>query len=91
MEQIAKMRFRLSNHAKRELLRRDIPLSLVEAVLQSPQQVVPADGGRMAYQSQIEFHGKMFLLRVIVAQDVEPAVVVTVYRTSRIGKYWRTE
>lgn len=45
----------------------------------------------MAYQSQIEFHGKMFLLRVIVAQDVEPEVVVTVYRTSRIGKYWRTE
>jgi len=26
---------------------------------------------------------------VIVNETVDPAVVVTVYRTSRIGKYWR--
>jgi hypothetical protein len=31
----------------------------------------------------------MFLLRAIVADNVDPAVVVTVYRTSKISKYWR--
>jgi hypothetical protein len=33
--------------------------------------------------------GKIYLLRAIVAVDADPATVVTVYRTSKIGKYWR--
>lgn len=46
--------------------------------------------GRKAYQSQIDFgDGRIFLSRVIVADDVDPPVVVTVYRTSKIDKYWR--
>ena len=32
-----------------------------------------------------------YLVRVFVDIDREPAEVVTVYRTSKIGKYWRTE
>ncbi len=33
--------------------------------------------------------GKSYLVRVIVNNTIEPAVVVTVYRTSKINKYWR--
>ena len=33
--------------------------------------------------------GRIFLLRDIVAYDVDPPVVVTVFRTSKIEKYWR--
>jgi hypothetical protein len=33
--------------------------------------------------------GKMFLLRAIVDKSVDPAVVVTAYRTGKIEKYWR--
>jgi hypothetical protein len=33
----------------------------------------------------------MFRLRVIVAVDKDPPVIVTVYRTSKIAKYWRPE
>ncbi|HWP92718.1 MAG TPA: hypothetical protein VNN20_11050 [Thermodesulfobacteriota bacterium] len=41
-------------------------------------------------QSHIDFgDGRIFLLPVIVAEDIDPAVVVTVYRTSKIDKYWR--
>jgi hypothetical protein len=32
----------------------------------------------------------MFLLRVIVDDGVDPAVVVTVYRTTKIEKYWKS-
>jgi hypothetical protein len=53
------------------------------------QQILHEYGGKKAYQSQIEFSGKMFLLRAIVADDVDPAMVVTVYRTSKIIKYRR--
>lgn len=28
------------------------------------------------------------LLRVVVARDIAPPLVVTVYRTSEIAKYW---
>jgi hypothetical protein len=33
--------------------------------------------------------GKMFLVRVIIDDGVDPAVVVTVYRTTKIEKYWK--
>ena len=85
------MKFRLFNHAREEMERRKIPLALLESVLDGPQQVVLEKGGKKAYQSKVDFgDGKIFLLRAIVMEDIDPAVVVTVYRTSKIEKYWRT-
>ncbi len=84
------MRFRLSRHVEDELRRRRIPREALEQVLEAPQQVIEERGGRKAYQSQVAFEGgKLYLLRVIVLDSVEPALVVTVYRTSRMRKYWR--
>ena len=82
------MNYRLSHHAQTELQRRNIPLELVESVINSPQQIVAEREGRKAYQSQVKFDGRTFLLRVIVADDVSPMIIITVYRTSRISKYW---
>ncbi|MUG99243.1 DUF4258 domain-containing protein [Scytonema sp. UIC 10036] len=84
------MRYTISRHARTEIERRGIALSLVGDVLENPQQIVQERNGRKVYQSQVKFdNGKIFLLRVIVADDVDPAVVITVYRTSKIEKYWR--
>ncbi|MBI3272386.1 MAG: DUF4258 domain-containing protein [Planctomycetes bacterium] len=86
------MEFRLSRHAQEELQTRGITLARLEAVMHAPEQVVPALEGRAAYQSRVQFGGsKVFLLRVIVDTRLKPALVVTVYRTSKIEKYWRTE
>ena len=72
------MKYRLSDHARKELGRRSIPLAQLEAVLNNPQQVVPQKAGRAIYQSQIDMgDGKIVLLRVIVAEDQE------------VVKYWR--
>ena len=58
--------------------------------MNEPQQVVPEQGGRRVYQSQVDRgDGKMVLLRAIVVDDVDPAVVVTVYQTKQIRRYWR--
>jgi hypothetical protein len=44
------------------------------------------------FQSRLEFgDGRMYLLRAVVAMEKEPPVVVTVYRTGKIEKYWRPE
>jgi len=83
------MNWRLSKHAEEELHRRSIPTSLLEHVMDAPQQIVPEHGELVAYQSQLVFpDGRLYLLRAIVAER-DPRTVVTVYRTSRIAKYWR--
>lgn len=84
------MEFRLSVHAKQEMVRRQLPPKDVESVLQNPEQTVDESRGRKAYQSRVEIGGKMFLVRAIVVDTVDPAIVVTVYRTTKISKYWRT-
>ncbi|NJM28488.1 MAG: DUF4258 domain-containing protein [Pseudanabaena sp. RU_4_16] len=84
------MNFKFSNHALGEMQRRKIPISFVEAVLENPQQTLQQDEEIAIYQSQLDFGiGKLYLLRVFVNIMVNPAVVVTVYRTSQIQKYWR--
>lgn len=73
------------------MAQRAIPQDLLDSVLQNPQQIVEAHGGNKAYQSQLDFgSGRIFLLRAIVDDRVDPAIVVTVYRTRRINKYWET-
>ena len=85
------MNFRISKHAQEEMERRSIPIRFLEAVLESPQQIVPERGELKAYQSIIDFgSGKKFLLRVIVDDTLESANVITAYRTSKIVKYWRS-
>jgi len=80
------MNFKLSE----ELRLRNIPRPFVDGVMANPQQIVPARGNKKAYQSQVDFgSGRIFLLRAIVDDTINPAVVVTVYRTSKINKYWR--
>lgn len=84
------MRFRYSQHAEDEMKRRGIPRELADGVLRQAQQVVPGHSSRKAYQSKVMFEdGRTFLLRLIVDEDMDPAVVVTIYRTSKIEKYWR--
>jgi hypothetical protein len=59
-------------------------------VLERPEQVVPAAGGRLAYQSRITaIDGRMKLIRAIVEKANDELTVVTIYQTSKIAKYWR--
>jgi len=83
--------FTLSRYALEEMERRGITPAAVHAVLNEPEQILPGYGGLRVYQSLMELEGKSYLLRVVVNGDVDPIMVVTVYRTSRIAKYWRSE
>lgn len=84
------MRFVISTHAAQEMERRGISLDMVERVLETPEQVVPGRFGKKVYQSQVDFGGgRIYLIRAIVDEESDPATLVTVYRTSKIAKYWR--
>jgi len=82
--------YELSDHVREEIARRRIPLTVVESVLANPQQKVPEHGAVLCCQSKMQINQKEYLVRVIVNERQTPAKVVTVYRTSKIRKYWKT-
>lgn len=83
------MNFRFSKHVLEELEERKISRTLLDGVLQAPEQKVPEVEDITCFQSRVDTDGKRYLLRVMVNERVNPPVVVTVYLTKRINKYWR--
>lgn len=82
------MDYEFSLHAQEAMVERGIPLAIVQQVLDAPDQILP-DAGLQVYQSQVDFNGKPYLVRVFVNDSVTPMRVVTLYRTSQISKYWK--
>jgi hypothetical protein len=70
--------------------RRLIDEAVVRGVLAAPEQRHPVRPDRDVLPSRIALPGKTYLVRVFVDIDRNPAEVVTVYRTSRIARYWRS-
>ncbi len=81
----------LTDHARSEIARRGLGDVAIGKVLKSPEQRQVVRPGREVLQSRFEVHGRMYLVRVFVDTDRDPAEVVTAYRTSKIDKYWRRE
>ena len=85
------MNYQLSAHARVELERRKIPLLLVDSIMSAPEQKVSGHEGIVCYQSRVEILGRQYLVRAMVNEATDPATVVTIYRTSKITKYWSTK
>mgnify|MGYP002391604185 CR=1 FL=1 len=83
--------YEITEHAEWAMTRRGILRSDVKQVLQNPEQSEFVQPGRCVYQSRIVSGASsmVYLLRVFVDVDQDPPQVVTVYRTSRVQKYWR--
>lgn len=82
----------LTPHAKFEMERRGLSEETIREVLGNPGQRYNLRPGRDVFQSKITdtSTGESFLVRVFVDMDRIPPEVVTVYKTSKIGKYWRS-
>jgi hypothetical protein len=80
----------MSQHAREQAARRGLSESTVLEVARAPEQRVVVRPGREIRQSRIAVPqgGKLYLLRVVVDIGGRAETVVTVYRTSRIDKYW---
>ncbi|MCL0094281.1 DUF4258 domain-containing protein [Dehalococcoidales bacterium] len=83
----------ISDHARFEIVRRQISEEEIRSVTQSPQQVVKLKKGRKVYQSKYydSTEAREMLLRVICEERHNLLFVVTAYRTSKIDKYWEKE
>jgi len=86
------VKFRLSDHAEKELARRQIPRDWLDSVLDHPEQCFEESEATEVRQSRFRSpDARIYLLRVFVATDKQPPVIITVYRTSKVAKYWRPE
>jgi hypothetical protein len=83
--------FVFTYHARFEMERRGISESEVSSVLRAPEQAEEQRPGRCIYQKRVSgpSESKVYLLRVFVDVDRDPVEVVSAYRTSKVGKYWR--
>ena len=81
----------ISDHARFEIAHRQLSEEVVRSIAQNPQQVVRLRKGRKACQSKYYAEGREMLLRVICEERHDLLFVVTVYRTSKIDKYWGKE
>lgn len=78
-----------TKHAEQNLVDREIEQTLVEHTIRQPEQIVqdPPDRQicmRRYYDTQLR---KEMLLRVVLAETDAAIVVITVYKTSQVGRY----
>ncbi len=83
----------ITEHALFEMERRGLQEKAVQRVLAAPEQRIEVRKGRVVLQARVTKGQppKPYLLRVFADIDRSPAEVVTVYRTSKVLKYWRQE
>jgi hypothetical protein len=82
-----------TSHARFEMGRRGLSEDVIRLVLETPAQRWEVRPGRELLQWVLSVGDppKDYVIRVIVDVDRTPNEVVTAYRTSKIGKYWRQE
>ena len=77
--------FEFSNHALEQVKLRGISKEVVRKILLNPDQIV-AEEGKKVYQSLVD-DGRS-LIRIFVNHKKNPKIIITVYKTSKIKKYY---
>lgn len=80
--------FEFSSHSIEQMQLRDIDPEIVLEVVRHPDTIDRKDSNQEVYQKLIMFgNNKNYLVRVIVNTSVNPKLIITVYRTSKLNKY----
>ena len=86
------MDFVFSRHAEEQLIRRSLDRNIIKSVLLNPEQILEDDNSTdiFIYQSIVKEKDNFFLYRVFVNTQLLPNVIVTLYRTTKIEKYYES-
>jgi hypothetical protein len=85
------MEYIFSQHALEQMRLRGISKTLVESILKKPDQRKEVDDLTVLQGIRTEETGEFFLVRVFINEKRDPNVIVTVYKTSKIQKYYESE
>ena len=80
-----------TNHAKLEMKRRNIRESIVTNVIKSAEQSINSKNNRVIFKGKFfDKDEKAEMVLRVICELYEPEIikVVTVYKTSKIKKYW---
>ena len=82
-----------SKHALFEMKRRQITKKIVKDILKNPHQKISSKTGRIIIQGKYIDKNlkKEMLLRIIGKEKGNIFSVITLYKTSKIEKYWIME
>jgi len=82
----------LSKHAKEQMEARGISEEQVWGVVQDSEQTIEHDDEKIILQSRVTLDdGKNYLIRVFINVIKDPNLIITVYKTGKIKKYWKNE
>lgn len=84
------MKYKLLPHLERQAREREINLKIIKETLINPQQIVPEPKGLKIAQNKYhdKENNKDYLIRVIFREERDLRIGITVYKTSKIKKYW---
>lgn len=77
----------ISKHALEQMALRGLSLEIVQMTLKNPKQII-TEHGKKIYQSIINFEEGDYLVRIFVNTEKNPNLVITMYKTSKINKYY---
>ena len=80
-----------TNHARLEMKRRNIKESIVTNVIKRAEQSISSKNNRVIFQSKFfdkDEKAEMILRVICELHEPEIIKVITVYKTSKIKKYW---
>ncbi|MCF8244483.1 MAG: DUF4258 domain-containing protein [Saprospiraceae bacterium] len=82
------MDYIFSKHSLERLDERQIPIEVANEIISKPDEVIESHDGLTIFQGIKTFHGgKNYLVRIYVNTKVDPSIVVTAFRTTKIEKY----
>ncbi|MCZ7667405.1 MAG: DUF4258 domain-containing protein [Chloroflexi bacterium] len=80
-----------TKHAEQNLIDREIERPVAERTIREPEQITPDPPGRQIHMrrySDALLHKEM-LLRIVLAETDTAITVITLYKTSQIGRYFK--
>ncbi|MDR2802389.1 MAG: DUF4258 domain-containing protein [Prevotellaceae bacterium] len=85
--------FIFSKHAEEQMLRRGISRKTAMAVISQPEEILvdDKDATVVIFQSLVKEENQWFLLRIFINKDKTPNEIITLYKTSKIQKYYEGE
>jgi len=83
------MRIKLLRHVSEQAKERGIDMGLIKETLSNPEQIVPDLKGLKTAQRKYLDKDKQYLIRVIFNEEKGLRIGITVYKTSKLKKYWR--
>ncbi len=77
-------------HAKQRLLERAIDVKIVLLTIKEPEQVFTKGKFKILQRRYYETnYRKHYLLRVFITENAQEIIIFSVYKTSKVDKYWR--